>query len=174
MGDRIVRAFRWTAGVCAACAALAGCTQASNVSMQANVRQQYTHVWLTVQEIWFNTSATASPEDTTWKRFPLSTPITVDLATLTSGSLAQIASSLKVPDGTYPQIRLIPVDSATLASSASAAGAIYNSEVDYTDSSGVAQRQPLGLLNADKGIGVATTLTIKASLNQFVGATTTT
>src|SRR5262249_47187022 len=105
----------------------------------------------------------------------LSAPITVDLASLTGGTLAQIASDLKVPAGTYSQMRLIPLDSsAALASSASALSAIYNSEADYTDSSGTAQRVPLELLNPDKGVGVSTTLTIKASLSQLGGATATT
>src|SRR6185437_12423418 len=130
--------------------------------------------WLTFQEVWFNTSATASPEDSSWKRFTLSAPITLDLATLTSGSLQQIATGVKVPAGTYSQLRLIPVDSsAALAASASAAGAKYNAEADYTDPSGNAQQAPLELLNPDKGIGVSTTLTVKASLAQRASTGTT-
>jgi hypothetical protein len=164
--ERSVRA--WAAGLTIASAALAGCSSQTNVSMQTSVKSQYTHVWLTIQEVWFNTGAAATPDSTGWNKFTLSAPITVDLTSLTSGALAQIASDLKVPAGTYSQIRLIPLDSsAALASSASALSAIYNSEADYTDSAGTAQRVPLELLNPDKGVGVSTTLTIKASLSQL-------
>ena len=160
-----MRRTQWIAALAAACAALAGCTSQTNVSMQTSVQAKYTHVWLTVQELWFNTNSAATPDGTGWNRFPLSTPITVDLATLTAGSLAQIASSLKVPAGTYTQIRLIPVDSsAALTSSAQTAGAQLNAEADYIDSAGTSHQDPLELLNPDKGIGIATTLTIKASL----------
>ena len=167
-------ASTWAAGLMIASAALAGCTSQTNVSMQSSVQSKYSHVWLTIQEVWFTTSATATPDSTGWNKFTLSAPITADLADLTSGSLAQIATDLKVPAGTYSQMRLIPVDSsASLTSSASALSAIYNSEADYTDSSGAVQRVPLELLNPDKGVGVSTTLTIKASLSQL-GATTAT
>jgi len=167
--------IKWAAGLMAAFAALAGCSTQTNVSMGTSVQSKYSHVWLTFQEVWFNTSATASPEDSSWKRFTLSAPITLDLATLTSGSLQQIATGVKVPAGTYSQLRLIPVDSsAALAASASAAGAKYNAEADYTDPSGNAQQAPLELLNPDKGIGVSTTLTVKASLAQLGSLTTAT
>jgi len=167
--------IKWAAGLMAAFAALAGCSTQTNVSMGTSVQSKYSHVWLTFQEVWFNTSATASPEDSSWKRFTLSAPITLDLATLTSGSLQQIATGVKVPAGTYSQLRLIPVDSsAALAASASAAGAKYNAEADYTDPSGNAQQAPLELLNPDKGIGVSTTITVKASLARLGSLTTAT
>src|SRR6185437_13024292 len=169
--------IKWIAGLVAACAALAGCSTQTNVSMGTSVQAKYSHVWLTIQGVWFNTSATASPEDSSWKQFTLGEPVTVDLASLSSGALQQIASSLKLPAGTYSQLRLIPVDaSAALAASASAAGAKYNAEADYTDPSGNAQQAPLELLNPDKGIGVSTTLTVKASLAQLgsIGTTGTT
>jgi hypothetical protein len=166
--------IKWAAGLVAACAALAGCSSQTNVSMGTSVQSKYSHVWLTIQEVWFNTSATASPEDTGWNKFPLSAPITVDLATLSGGTLQSIATALKVPAGSYSQLRLIPLDaSAALAASASAAGAKYNAEADYTDTFGNAQQAPLELLNPDKGIGVATTLTVKASLAQLGSLTTT-
>jgi hypothetical protein len=139
------------------------------------VQQKYTHVYLTVQEVWFNTSATATAEDTSWSKFPLATPVTVDLASLNAGTLTQIATSLKVSAGTYSQIRLIPVDaSAALTASAQSAGAQFNSEADYTDSAGTAHQSPLELLNPDKGIAIATTINIKANLSAFLGTSTTT
>ncbi len=169
--QRGTRLFTWASSLVAVCTALAGCSQQTDVSVTAGVKSQYSHVWLTVQEVWFNTSATATPEETTWNRFPLATPITVDLARLSAGTLGQVASQLKVPAGTYRQIRLVPVDpSAALASSASAANAKFNAEADFTDSSGTEHRLPLELLNPPKGIGVATTLTLKASTSQVSGA----
>jgi Domain of unknown function (DUF4382) len=170
-----MRRTHWIAALTAACAAVAGCSSQTNVSMQTSVQAKYTHVWLTVQEIWFNTNAAATPEDTSWNRLPLSTPITIDLATTTAGSLAQIASDLKVPAGTYSQIRLIPVDStAALTSAAQTAGALYNAEADYTDSDATAHQALLELLNPDKGIGISTTLTIKTSLGALGTPTSTT
>jgi len=53
---------------------------------------QYSHVWITAQEVWFNTSAIAGPDDGGWVRFPLSTPVTVDLVT-ESGGKPRAASS---------------------------------------------------------------------------------
>ena len=168
---RAARHIRWVSSFVAICAALAGCTaQKADVSVAANVPSQYSHVWLTVKEIWFNTSASATAEDTTWHRFQLVEPVTVDLASAAGGTLAQIASGLNLPGGTYSQIRLIPVDpSAALTSSASAAGAQFNAEADYVDSAGVTRKVALELLNPDKGFAVATTLTIKVDTSQFLG-----
>ncbi len=166
---------RWAAGLAVICAALAGCSTQANVSVATSVQSKYSHVWLTIQGVWFSTSATASPEDSGWNKFALSAPITVDLATLSSGELDQIATSLKVPAGTYSQLRLIPVDAwSAVTASATAAGATYNDEADYTDSSGSSQQARLEVLNPDKGIGVATTLTVKASLAQLGSLTATT
>ena len=170
---RAGRPIRWAASLAVVCAALSGCARQTDVSVAAGVKSQYSHAFLTVQEIWFNTSGTATPEDTTWNKFQLPAPITVDLASLSAGTLGQIASQLKVPAGTYLQIRLVPVDpSAALASSASAANAKFNAEADFTDSAGTAQQVPLELLNPEKGIGVAATLTIKADTSEVFGAAT--
>lgn len=166
--------IKWAAGLAVICAALAGCSTQANVSVATSVQSKYTHVWLTIQEVWFSTSATASPDDSGWNKFTLSTPFTVDLTTLSGGQLSQIATSLKVAAGTYSQLRLIPVDAwATVTSSATAAGAIYNDEADFADASGNPQRARLEVLNPDKGIGVSTTLTVKASLAQLGSLTTT-
>ena len=98
-----------------------------------------------------------NPDDTTWKKFPLTTPVTVDLSTALEGTLSSLTTGLDVPIGTYAQVRLIPVDSsATFSARHLSLGAIYNSEVDYTDSNGTAHQVPLELLNPDKGLGVTT------------------
>jgi hypothetical protein len=153
----------WIGGLLvAASAGLVGCTAKTNVSATGNVPAQYSHLYMSVQEVWFHTSATAGPDDTAWIKFPLSTPVTVDLAT-SAGALTSLTSGLVVPAGTYAQVRLIPVDSgATILSSASALGAVYNSEVDYTDATG-AKQVPLELQNPDKGIGIATSITVRGT-----------
>ena len=147
-----------------AATALAGRVAKTNVSTTGNVPAAYSHVYMSVQEVWLNTSATAGPDDTKWVKFPLETPATVDLETATDGTLTSMANGLSVPIGTYAQVRLIPVDSGpTLLDSAQALGALYNSEVDYTDSAGTLHRVPLELLNPDKGIGDSRVNPVKSS-----------
>ncbi len=162
----------WIGGLLVATAGLVGCAPKTDVSTTANVPAAYSHVYMSVQEIWFNTDASATPDDTTWKKFPLTTPVTVDLSTALEGTLSTLTTGLNVPIGTYAQVRLIPVDSsATLLSSASTLGAIYNSEVDYTDSNNAAHQVPLELLNPDKGIGVATTVQVKGDTTNVFAST---
>jgi Domain of unknown function (DUF4382) len=140
---------------------LAGCGTRTDVSLTGNTPAQYSHVWVTVQAVWFNTSATAGPDDSGWDKFSLSTPSTVDLVAQNGGNLGNIASGLRVPARTYSQLRLIPVDAtAALAASAQNAGALYNFEADYVDSQGTTHQLPLELLNPDKGIGISTSLKV--------------
>jgi hypothetical protein len=146
-----------------ASAGLVGCAPKTNVSATGNVPAQYSHLFVSVKEIWFHTSATAGPDDTAWIKFPLNTPVTVDLAT-SAGALTSLTSGLAVPIGTYAQVRLIPVDSgSTPLTSATNLGALYNSEVDYVDSTGATQQVRLELQNPDKGIGIATSITVKGT-----------
>jgi uncharacterized protein DUF4382 len=143
------------------CCAVAGCSTRTDVSVTGNTPAQYSHVWITAQEVWFNTSALAGPDDGGWVRFPLSTPATVDLVTESGGNLGSLATSLNLAPGSYSQVRLIPVDaSAPLTSSAQTAGALYNTEADYVDSVGATHQLPLELLNPDKGIGIPGTLKV--------------
>jgi Domain of unknown function (DUF4382) len=140
---------------------LSGCGTKTDVSVTGNTPAQYSHVWVTVQAVWFNTSGTAGPDDSGWDKFTFSTPSTVDLVAENGGNLGSIASGLRVQVGTYSQVRLIPVDStAPLASSASNAGALYNFEADYVDSQGMTHQLQLELLNPDKGIGIPTSLKV--------------
>jgi uncharacterized protein DUF4382 len=143
------------------CCALAGCSTRTNVSVTGNTPAQYSHVWITAQEVWFNTSAIAGPDDGGWVKFPLSTPATVDLVTESGGNLGSLVTGLRLTPGTYSQLRLIPVDAAAaLTSTAQTAGALYNTEADYVDSAGTTHHLPLELLNPDKGIGIAGTLKV--------------
>ena len=159
----------------ALCALLAGCNTRSNVSLTGNTPAQYSHVYLTTQAVWFNTSATAGPDDSGWVKFPLSTPTTVDLVAAESGTLATLASDLRVLAGSYSQIRLIPLDSsAALAASAQTLGAQYNAEVVYVDGTGTTQQVPLELLNPDKGIGIQASLRVPVGgVGNVLGASST-
>jgi Domain of unknown function (DUF4382) len=143
------------------CAVMAGCSARTDVSLTGNTPAQYSHVYVTTQEIWVNTSATAGPDDGSWVKFPLSTPTTIDLVQENGGNLGTAITDLKILPGSYSQIRLIPVDaSAELTSSAQAAGALYNSEADYVDSGGTTHQLRLELLNPDKGVGMQASLSV--------------
>jgi hypothetical protein len=144
--------------------ALTACTPSADISTGANVPAQYSHVWVTLSQVAFNTSATAGPTDSGWQQFTLSSPQTIDLAAVTNGALAQFASKLSLSGGTYNQIRLVLTDSnAGLTSSAQAAGALYNDEVDYVDASGNLQRVALEVPNAAQGVTFPVSLTIESA-----------
>jgi Domain of unknown function (DUF4382) len=136
--------------------ALTACSARTDVSVNGNAPAKYSHVWVTAQEVWFNSSGSAGPDDGGWVKFSLSTPATVDLVTVTGGNLGSLVTGLRLTPGTYSQLRLIPVDAAAaLTSSAQTAGARYNSEADYVDASGTTHQLPLELLNPDQGIGIS-------------------
>jgi len=150
-----------TAGIAGLSCVLVGCSASTEVSLTGNTPAQYSHMWVTTQELWFNSSATAGPDDSGWYKFTLSTPTTIDVVAEGGGNLASITSGLQIIPGTYSQVRLIPVDPSTpLTTSAQTAGALYNSEADYVDASGVTHQLPLEFLNPDKGIGIATALKV--------------
>ena len=142
-------------------AALAGCSSRTNVAATGNSPALYTHVYITAQSVWFNSSATAGPDDGGWRKFTPSTPVTVDLVADSGGNFVNLATDLKLTAGSYSQVRLIPVDaSAPLAASAQALGAQYNMEADCLDSSGVTHQLQLELLNPDKGLGIQASLSV--------------
>ncbi|HYM26766.1 MAG TPA: DUF4382 domain-containing protein, partial [Steroidobacteraceae bacterium] len=153
---------------------LAGCSARTDVSLTGNTPAQYSHVWITTQEIWVNASATAGPDDSGWRKFPLSTPATVDLVGQNGGTLGSIVTGLNIAPGTYSQVRLIPLDpSAALSASAKAAGALANAEADFVDSSGNTRQLPLEMLNPEKGIGIATSLRVPVgNVGAAIGAAT--
>ena len=153
------------------CAALAGCQSRTDISATGNTAAQFTHVYLTINQIWFNTSSAALPTDASWVKFTLSTPQTIDLATLNNGTLTQFASGLKLAAGTYTQVLLILADSTdALTGSAQTAGAASNDEVDYVDALDVAHTVPLAVLNAAQGISVSTSLTVAAASSTGIGS----
>lgn len=154
------------------CVGFAGCSSRTNVSAIGNTPATYSHVYITAQEVWFNNSATAGPDDGGWVKFPLSTPATVDLVADSGGNFGNLVTDLKLAPGSYSQIRLIPVDaSVPLTISAQTLGAAYNMEADYIDGNGNSQQVPLEVLNPDKGIGVQASLTVPiGNVGAAVGA----
>jgi hypothetical protein len=125
----------------------------------------YDNVYITVSAVWFHTSSTAGPDDPSWVKYPLPTPVTVDLLTLQNGNLAQIFSSVALPNGNYQQMRLILVPTVTVPLQTSIAGLTYNDQVNYQDANDVEQSVPLELVNPDKGIALYGTFTVNGSSN---------
>lgn len=161
------RTLLLAASLAALGAVLGGCSTRTNVSATGNSPSTYTHVYFTAQAVWFNSSATAGPDDGGWVKFTPSTPVTIDLVADSGGNFANLAKDLKLPPGSYSQVRLIPVDASMsgslttprLAVSAQTLGAKYNMEVDC-DAGGVTYQLPLELLNPDKGLGIQTSLNV--------------
>ena len=137
-------------------ALLCGCSTRSYVSATGSTPPEYTHVYLTVKELWLHPQASAQADDSGWSKFPLSAPVTVDLVSVSNGTLGKLVGGLRLSPGTYSQVRLIPVDnSVALTDSAKALSASYNNEVDYVDSGSVSHQLPLEILAPDVGIGIA-------------------
>jgi hypothetical protein len=145
----------------AACGSAAACESRVNLDVTANAGTRYSSVLVTVREVWLNETATAAPDDTTWLRFPLSAPKTLELVDADGAAMTALASELDVPPGTYRQIRLLLVDRAEpLTQSARDAGATSNDEVTYFDADGVETTVPLELADAAHGIGIETELEV--------------
>jgi Domain of unknown function (DUF4382) len=158
----------------AACA-LAACGARTDVSATSNVTALYSHVWVTVQDVKFNTSATAVAGGSGWLDFPLTTPQTIDLATVTNGGLAVFGSALKIPTGTYSQMQLLLADSsAPLVTSAQTASLLFNDQVEYLDSTGTAVAAALQLVHPEQGIVLAVTITIPTNTKAALAALDTT
>ena len=81
------------------CVVLAACSARTDVSLTGNTPAQYSPVWITTQEVWVNSSATAGPDDSGWVKFPLSTPTTVDLVQENGGNLGTAVTDLKIVPG---------------------------------------------------------------------------
>jgi hypothetical protein len=158
--------FAFTGGaLLALCAAFSGCSSRTNVSATGSTPSQFTHVYLTTQEVWFNTKQDASPDDSGWAKFPLKTPVTIDLVTESNGTLGEIANDLRIAPGTYNSVLLMPVpidwtNPTAAVASAIAVGATYNEEADYTDTAGTTHQVPLVLPNPEKGVVIPGSLKV--------------
>jgi Domain of unknown function (DUF4382) len=150
---------------------LAGCQARTDVSATGNTPAQYTHVFLTISQVWFNTSATALAGDSGWIKFTLAAPQTIDLVSLDNGTLSRFASQLKLAAGTYARIMIVLSDSTdALTAAAQSAGATANDEVDYVDANAVAHSAPLAVLNAAQGIDISTSLTVVPESTSVFGS----
>ncbi|HEX4674772.1 MAG TPA: DUF4382 domain-containing protein [Steroidobacteraceae bacterium] len=158
--------FAFTGGaLLALCAAFSGCSSRTNVSATGSTPSQFTHVYITTQEVWFNTKQDASPDDSGWAKFPLKTPVTIDLVTESNGTLGEIANDLRIAPGTYNSVLLMPVpidwtNPTAAVASAIAVGATYNEEADYTDTAGTTHQVPLVLPNPEKGVVIPGSLKV--------------
>ncbi len=112
-------------------------------------------VWVTIKEVWFHRSDSATTGEGKWEKFPLAAPVTVDMNTLSNGTLAKAFSGIQLPVGTYKQIRLFLAGSEDpLTASAKAAGLAYNDQINYTDAKGAKQVAALEIASAANGIGL--------------------
>ena len=139
------------------CGALFGCSARTYVSGTGSTPAQFTHVYITTQEVWFNTNSNATADDSGWAKFTLKTPVTIDLVQESNGTLGQIVGDLQVAPGTYNTILLMPLPNTTTGAttaSATALGAVNNLEADFVDVNGTARTVPLMLPNPEKGIVV--------------------
>ncbi|HTT11891.1 MAG TPA: DUF4382 domain-containing protein [Burkholderiaceae bacterium] len=142
-----------------------------NVAVTDAPTKDFDHVWVTVSEIRFHTSIDANTGDPGWLKFPLTTPVTLDLAALDNGALSAVFNGLSLPAGTYQQIRLLLVaDTDPLSNSAQAQGLTYNDQVNWTDASNVSHLAPLEIAAPRQGISLDGTFTAAtgATLNLVV------
>jgi hypothetical protein len=141
----------------------AGATGFVSVAVTDAPSADFEKVWVTIREIRFHKLDFSHPEDRDWLRYPLAQPITVDLAQLSNGNLADVFNNIELAVGTYRQIRLMLVDDdAPLTASAQSAGLQFNDQVDYIDAAGNARVAPLELGGPREGVGVFGTFTVTA------------
>lgn len=81
-------------------------TGSLNVAMTDNPACGFNHVWVTVKQVRVHISATAGDNDSGWQTITLTTPLRVDLLSLTNGVLQQLGQ-IPLPAGHYQQIRLV-------------------------------------------------------------------
>jgi Domain of unknown function (DUF4382) len=141
-----------------------GPTGAATVAVTDAPNADYRNVWVTLSEIAFHRRDDASPTDVDWLAYPLTSPVTVNLATLGRGNFQDVFQDIRLPVGIYRQIRLRLVDDdAPLAASAQAAGLAYNDQVDYLDGTNTLQHAPLELVGPRQGIGIFGTFTVDSA-----------
>jgi hypothetical protein len=89
-----------------------------SVAMTDSPSCGYDHVYVTVQQVRVNASATAADNDAGWQTVTIANPTKTDLLSLTNGVLSQLGQT-PLPSGKYQQIRLVLAanTSTTLANS---------------------------------------------------------
>ena len=160
----------------AAAAALGACSGKTNVDATGSAPTDATHLAVTVTQVWFAASADTLPEATTgWVQQTLTTPVTLDLATLTPGTLESLATGIHTTTGTYKQVHLVLAESSdALTTSAQSQGLLYNTQYSITNSSGVVTDEPLELPVPESGITIPISVDISgdSSFGGSVASTT--
>lgn len=144
---------------------LAGCSARTSVGATGAAPAEIAHLWVTVEEVWFATSAdTPSHSDLGWTREKLSAPVVIDLADVDAGALVPLVTGLSVPAGRYRQLHLAIADSADrLLDEARAAGLDYNAQVEVIDDTGSITQAPLELPVPRAGLTIPVDLTLEDS-----------
>lgn len=131
----------------------------------------YTHVYVTISSVAVTADADRpwSATDSAWHVTTLAEPLTIDLAALTDGAIAQLAIGQALPPGTYGQLRLfvVPHD-AQLSVEAKQQGLSYNDEADLIDASGNTQRIPIEFADATLGLRVGGPFTVSANTDTAI------
>jgi hypothetical protein len=112
----------------------------------------FDHVYITVKDVWFHTSDVADPRASDWLKYPLSTPVTLDLLSLANGNMQSIWNNIQLPIGNYQQIRIFLVPTYT---SNPPSGHQYYNEVVVGSST-----YPLYIPDADHGIKLVGTFSV--------------
>jgi hypothetical protein len=166
-------ARRWMAITMAVATAgvLMGCSVNANVDATGAAPPSTAHLALTVEEVWFAPAADTLPEATSgWYKQTLPTPITLDLATMTPGTLVSLASALKVPAGTYSQVHFVLAESTdALTATAQALSLLYNTQLSLISSTGVISDFPLELPVPESGITIPVDLDLTGSFGGLGG-----
>jgi len=120
---------------------------------------EFSNVWITVKDIRFHTSNAAGPNDAGWLKYPLSSPVTLDLLDLSNGKMSSLWNNIQLPVGTYQQIRLFLEPTNPTSNNPAPAGHTYFNEVITTSPTSTA---PLYIPDADHGIALIGTFNVTA------------
>jgi hypothetical protein len=129
---------------------------AVNLSV-ADAPGDFDHVYITVKDVWFHTSDIADPRAAGWLKYPLATPVTVDLLTLANGNMQSIWNNIQLPVGTYKQIRILLEPTYPTITNPAPSGHTYFNEVV----SGLST-SPLHIPDAEHGIKLIGAFAVKA------------
>ncbi len=144
-----------------------------NMAMTDGPSDSFNHVWVTVTQIAFHTDANAvwSSTDASWQVYPLSAPTTIDLAQLNNGSMNNLFAALKLPVGTYKQVRFFFLSDTDQLSSAAQSTMDnespseplqWNDQVEYVNANGVVAEAPLEIAYPVQGIQLQGTFNVTA------------
>lgn len=142
---------------------LGGCSVRTTIEVTATTPANVTNMYVTIKEVWFSSSADATPGSNDWNRKILSDPVTINLASLNDGTVEQIGS-LTLFGGRYAQVRLVLADiDDPLTDSADDLGLAWNNAVQYVDEEGVSRLLPLEFASADPALLTLTSIRIDGS-----------